>query len=230
MDRNLVEDAADGVTMFFQILGILFVNIVSFPLFIALLFPLCAVYYRVQKHYLNTSRELQRLESISRSPIFSHFAETINGVKTIKAFGREQRFVRDNLDKIDRNMAAYYCNISANRWLGFRLEFMGIFVVTVAALFAVFSRETLGAAYAGVSILYALQVTNVVNWMVRMMSAVEIDIVSVERILSYCNLPTESSTVAQALPPAIWPKEGSVEFKHVALRYRPGNDPFRWIM
>jgi len=44
------------------------------------------------QYYRRTSRELQRLDSISRSPIYSYFSETLTGIDTIRAFKLDQRF------------------------------------------------------------------------------------------------------------------------------------------
>ena len=68
-----------------------------------------------QRVYVATSRQLRRIESVNRSPIYSHFLETINGVTTIRAFSQQQRFMRDNYRKVDENQVAYYLGVSANR-------------------------------------------------------------------------------------------------------------------
>jgi len=68
-----------------------------------------------QRVYVATSRQLKRIESVSRSPIYSHFLETINGTSTIRAYSQQQRFIRDNYHKTDENQVAYYSTISSNR-------------------------------------------------------------------------------------------------------------------
>ena len=62
-----------------------------------------------------TSRQLKRLESVSRSPIFSHFFETINGVSTIRAFGVQRQFIDTGDAKVDENQMAAYPATMANR-------------------------------------------------------------------------------------------------------------------
>lgn len=59
---------------------------VANPPFIAFIFPLAGVYYWVQRYYLRTSRELKRLDSVSRSPIYAHFQESLGGIGTIRAY------------------------------------------------------------------------------------------------------------------------------------------------
>ena len=69
-----------------------------------------------QRVYVATSRQLKRIESVSRSPIYSHYLETINGASTIRAYSQKQRFIQDNFYRTDENQVAYYSTISSNRW------------------------------------------------------------------------------------------------------------------
>ena len=88
---------------------------VSTPAFIALIIPLALVYYWVQRYYLRTSRELKRLDSVSRSPIYAHFQESLGGITTIRAYRQEDRFALENEWRVDANLRAYFPSINANR-------------------------------------------------------------------------------------------------------------------
>ncbi|KDO34469.1 hypothetical protein SPRG_00533 [Saprolegnia parasitica CBS 223.65] len=201
------------------------------PYFTLVLLPLGALYYVSQRYFVKTSRELQRLDSISRSPVYALFTETLEGIATIRAFGAETQFAARNEDLLDRNQRAYFLNFSANCWLALRLEFAGTVVATSAALFAVCGHQADNsvafAGLAGVSLSYAFSVTQSLNWSVRMISSIQTQMVSVERIHNYCVLDTEAdlyapTTVQAKLQASAWPSDGQVTFDSVDLRYRPG--------
>ena len=118
--------------------------IFALPWFIAVIVPLAVVYYLVQKIYVAVARQVKRMESVTRSPIYSHFGETLTGATTIRASDRTQDFVEENETRIDRNQLCYYPSYVANRWLSVRLECLGNIIIMAAALLAVFSRGTIG--------------------------------------------------------------------------------------
>ncbi|XP_066291274.1 multidrug resistance-associated protein 1-like isoform X10 [Branchiostoma lanceolatum] len=197
----------------------------STPLILVAVVPSVLLYLFIQRFYVATSRQLKRIESISRSPIYSHFGETVQGTSTIRAYDREQQFFFQNQAKVDENQVAYYPMIVSNRWLALRLEFVGNCIVLFAALFAVIGRETLSPGIVGLSITYALQITQTLNWMVRMTSELETNIVAVERIKEYAETETEADWVVDDnRPPDNWPSEGKVNFNSYQTRYREGLD------
>ncbi|KAA0725432.1 Canalicular multispecific organic anion transporter 2 ATP-binding cassette sub-family C member 3 [Triplophysa tibetana] len=176
---------------FFASLSTMIVIICSTPIFALVIGPLACIYIFVQRFYVATSRQLKRLESVSRSPIYSHFSETITGTSVIRAYGRNGPFVLMCNMKVDDNQKSYFPGIVSNRWLGVRVEFIGNCIVLFAALFAVIGKEKLNPGLVGLSVSYALQVTMSLNWMVRMTSDLESNIVAVERVKEYSETPTE---------------------------------------
>ncbi len=93
---------------------------VSTPIFLAAIVPLAFVYYFVQRYYVATSRQLKRIESVTRSPIYAHFSETLSGVSSVRAYGREQQFVDESMRILDTNQTTVYPSFCANRWLALR--------------------------------------------------------------------------------------------------------------
>lgn len=201
---------------------------VSTPAFIALIVPLALAYYYIQRYYLRTSRELKRLDSVSRSPIYAHFQESLGGISTIRAYRQQSRFELENEWRVDANLRAYFPSISANRWLAVRLEFIGAIVILSAAGFAIISvanKSGIDPGMVGLAMSYALQITTSLNWIVRQTVEVETNIVSVERVLEYAALPSEApEIIPNRRPPVAWPAKGEVDFVNYSTRYRDGLD------
>eukprot|EP00095_Tigriopus_kingsejongensis_P005995 snap_masked-scaffold1233_size54137-processed-gene-0.8 protein:Tk05995 transcript:snap_masked-scaffold1233_size54137-processed-gene-0.8-mRNA-1 annotation:"multidrug resistance-associated protein 14" len=205
----------------------MFIICISTPMFIAVIVPLGIVFFFIQRFYIATSRQLKRLESVSKSPIFSHFSETVSGVTSIRAFQQQDRFIRESEERVVTNVKCYYLKESSNRWLGVRVEMIGNLVVLFAALFVVIQRGSLSPGLAGLSIAYALNIMDSLNWMIRMVCELETNFVALERILEYTHNPPEApwyvNETDDELPPS-WPGEGELTFQSYACRYRPGLD------
>uniref|UniRef100_A0A3B5KTS4 ATP-binding cassette, sub-family C (CFTR/MRP), member 3 n=1 Tax=Xiphophorus couchianus TaxID=32473 RepID=A0A3B5KTS4_9TELE len=229
-DIYVIDEALPSTVLmflgtFFVSLSTMIVIVSSTPIFAVVIAPLAFIYVLVQRFYVATSRQLKRLESVSRSPIYSHFSETITGASVIRAYDRHAAFVLMSDVKVDENQKSYYPGIVSNRWLGVRIEFIGNCIVLFAAVFAVMGKDTLSPGLVGLSVSYALQVTMSLNWMVRMTSDLENNIVAVERVKEYSETKTEAPwEVEDKKPPAEWPTQGNVEFNEYSVRYREGLD------
>lgn len=210
-----------------KVLFTIFVICFSTWQFIFIVAPLGVLYVYYQQYFLRTTRELRRLDSVSRSPIFANFQESLNGVSIIRAYGQEDRFRHLNMGRIDKNMRAYHPAINSNRWLAVRLEFLGSIIILGSSGLAILSLKSgsISAGMVGLSVSYALQVTQSLNWIVRMTVEVEANIVSVERVLEYSRLTPEAPEIIEDYrPPTSWPAEGEVIFKDYSTRYRPELD------
>ncbi|KAA0160384.1 hypothetical protein FNF28_05463 [Cafeteria roenbergensis] len=233
VDETLMPTLASLLLQVFSVVGTIAVIASATPLFLTLLLPLSLVYAYTQRYYVSTSRELQRLNSASRSPIFAQFSEALSGAVTIRAYADQPRFRRLSDALVDTNQSAYFAGVSANRWLAVRLELVGALITTGAALFAVLARDSVDPSVAGLSISYALSITQTLNWTVRMMSDAETQIVAVERIEEYAELETEprddgkdAESIRQRLEAesrlATWPSRGAVTLRDLRLSYRKG--------
>ena len=208
-----------------QVISTLFVICYSFPTFLIIIIPLAIIYCLIQKIFIVTTRQLKRLESTTRSPIYSNFGETLSGISTIRAYDCVDRFVRYSDMLIDRNQSCSYPNIIANRWLSIRLEFFGNLITASAALFSVYYKGLIGAEVAGLTISYSLNITQTLSWFVRMTSDLETHIVSVERILEYMRGAQEDKWIkGNHRPPPEWPGKGSISIENYSTRYRNDTD------
>jgi ATP-binding cassette subfamily C (CFTR/MRP) protein 1 len=215
VDAQLPENFQYFFYCAFRIVAACCVISIVTPWFLLAIPFLAAIYVFIRNYYVATARELRRLDSVSRSPIFAHFTETLQGVSTLRAFGRQHEFIIENRNRIDANTRgmldsgkttlsllpcqssdwgfvcllpfplkkkASYLIVAANRWLATRIEAIGAVLVLVAALAAIFSRDTLAASAAGLSLSYCLQVTELLNFMVRMSA----DLVRFFFLLFFC--------------------------------------------
>ncbi|XP_076374474.1 multidrug-Resistance like Protein 1 isoform X2 [Megalopta genalis] len=225
LDTSLPQQISDSIYCLFEVIATLVVISFSTPIFVAVIIPIGVIYYFVQRLYVASSRQLKRLESVSRSPIYSHFSESVSGAQIIRAFGVQDRFILESENRVDFNQICYYPSIIANRWLAVRLEMVGNLIIFFSALFAVLSRDTMEPGMVGLSVGYALQVTQTLNWLVRMTSDVETNIVAVERIKEYTETPQEAPWKnPNHVLSNDWPMQGRVDFKDYKVRYRQGLD------
>ncbi|KAF8934648.1 hypothetical protein BGZ52_003729 [Haplosporangium bisporale] len=210
----------------FQVIGVLVVVNLSTPSFVIVTVPFGFIYIWLQRYFLATSREIRRLDSVSRSPVFAHFQETLGGITTIRVYRQQDRFILGNEHRLDQNLRAFYPSIASNRWLAFRLEVLGSTIIFGSAFLSVVSLArglVVNPGLVGLSLSYALNITQTMNWMVRQYSEIESNIVSVERLLEYVDLPQEAPEIlANHRPPQYWPAQGRVDFVNYETRYRPG--------
>lgn len=231
LDEQLPATWASFASNLFTVAGVILLIAFVTPWFTLAVVPIAAVYLYTQRYYVTTSRELQRLDSLSKSPLFSHIGTTVNGLSTLRAFAVLPRFQAQAAALLEANQRAYFCNLAANRWLAVRVESVGAMLVSGAALVAVLGRQSGGPSFpalAGLSVSAALSVTQTLNWLVRMSSDLETQMVSVERVNEYIALPREPDepgaddepAVTPVTPPPDWPAHGAITIRDLRAKYR----------
>uniref|UniRef100_A0A669QEC3 ATP binding cassette subfamily C member 2 n=1 Tax=Phasianus colchicus TaxID=9054 RepID=A0A669QEC3_PHACC len=217
VDETIPMSFRSWLNCFMGIISTLLMIALATPFFLVVIVPLGIFYYFVLRFYISTSRQLRRLDSVTRSPIYSHFGETVSGLSVIRAYGHQQRFLQQNEKTMDINQKTVHSWIVSNRWLAIRLEFVGSLVVFFSALLAVISKNSLEGGIVGLSVSSALNVTQTLNWLVRVSSELETNIVAVERVHEY----TKAPWVTDKRPPHGWPSKGEIQFVDYKVRYRP---------
>ncbi|KAJ3181536.1 hypothetical protein HDU85_003477 [Gaertneriomyces sp. JEL0708] len=191
------------------------------PFFLVAMMPISLIYKAIAARYLNVSRELKRLESISRSPIFNQFSETLAGVTTIRAFHAENRFSAQQRDNVDANHRAYFLLWASNRWLCLRTDLIGS-VVMLGCGIGLIVRDV-EPGWAGLSLAYALGLSEALLWVIRMHAELEMGMNSVERVLEYTNVESEPPRyIEDHRPPSSWPSHGHVKARNLSIAYAPG--------
>ncbi|XP_050370619.1 ABC transporter C family member 12-like [Argentina anserina] len=193
--------------------------------------PLLILFYAAYLFYQSTSREVKRLDSITRSPVYAQFGEALNGLSSIRAYKAYDRMANISGRSMDNNIRFTLVNISSNRWLTIRLETLGGIMIWVIATFAVMQNgraenQVQFASTMGLLLTYTLNITSLLSGVLRQASRAENSLNAVERVGTYIELPSEAPAVIESnRPPHGWPSSGSIKFEDVVLRYRPGLPP-----
>ncbi|KAL3100076.1 hypothetical protein niasHT_022904 [Heterodera trifolii] len=211
-----------------MVLQVMLTIAISTPLFVLIDIPISAIYILILVFFIPTSRQLQRLTSLSRSPLYNIFAETINGTTSIRAFGVSQAFFDKFCAKLDEQVGFKYFSLMINRWLSIRLELIGNFVILASSSLAVLSRQwgIATAGLIGLSVSRSLDITFMLAFLVRNANDFELSVISVERILEYMKCPQEAHWHSRPGegPPKDWPDKGEIRLQNFSCRYRPELD------
>ncbi|KAA0724210.1 ATP-binding cassette sub-family C member 8 [Triplophysa tibetana] len=193
------------------------------PVFLIVLAPLAIACYFIQKYFRVASKDLQQLEDSTQLPLLSHFSETVEGLTTIRAFRYEARFRQKLLEFSDANNMASLFLTAANRWLEVRMEYIGACIVLIAAVASITNSlfNHLSTGLVGLGLTYALMVSNYLNWMVRNLADMEVQLGAVKRIKAL--LKTEPENYEGLLSayhvPEGWPQQGEIQIQNLSVRY-----------
>ncbi|XP_057692444.1 ATP-binding cassette sub-family C member 8 [Corythoichthys intestinalis] len=193
------------------------------PVFLVALLPLAVTCYFIQKYFRVASRDLQQLEDSTQLPLLSHFSETVEGLTTIRALRYEPRFRQRLLQFTDANNIASLFLTAANRWLEVRMEYIGTCVVLVAAVASISNSlyDQLSPGLVGLGLTYALMVSNYLNWMVRNLADMEVQLGSVKRINGLLKTEPENyeGLLSPSQVPEGWPRHGEIQIQNLSVRY-----------
>ncbi|CAN8003757.1 unnamed protein product, partial [Ixodes hexagonus] len=208
-----------------DVIGVGVLITIYVPLFMLAILPSALLYLVIQKTYVRTSRQLQRLESVSRSPVYNCVSETVPGVQTIRAYGVQRPFEGLSDALLERWVACSFYLMCADRWLTLRLNLLSTAITLFTAVLVVRGRETIGPAAAGLTLLYALKVRRCSLWRVLLNAP----LVNHRDPSMHCKR-TQTLTMSQApwrvtpAPSPDWPSRGAVRFVGFSTRYRPELD------
>nr|XP_034300528.1 multidrug resistance-associated protein 4-like [Crassostrea gigas] len=196
------------------------------PFLLLPLTPLVLVIYLIRWFSLPTTRNMKRLEAMTKSPIFSHISDTLVGLQSIRALGMTRKFLQDFDRFQDRHTSAFFLYLSANRWYSLRsLLFLDIYFILVILLSLVL-RDMIGLSGGlfGMALNYLLTMADPFEGMMRLSAVLNTHITSVERIMSFTRLEQEASKVSDFPPPSSWPQNGEIKLVNVGLRYSSDTD------
>uniref|UniRef100_A0A8D3C943 ATP-binding cassette, sub-family C (CFTR/MRP), member 9 n=1 Tax=Scophthalmus maximus TaxID=52904 RepID=A0A8D3C943_SCOMX len=194
------------------------------PIFLIALIPLGIAFYFIQKYFRVASKDLQDLDDSTQLPLLCHFSETAEGLTTIRAFRHEARFKQRMLELTDTNNTAYLFLSAANRWLEVRTDYLGAVIVLAAAGASIWSLEySLRSGMVGLGLTYALTVTNYLNWVVRNLADLEVQMSAVKKVNSFLSTESENyeGSMDASQVPENWPQDGEIKIQDLCVRYDP---------
>ena len=230
LDESLPLVLIEAIQCLLMTLGSIVIIGISNPWVLLILIPLFPAVLWLRRFYLRSSRELKRLESITRSPIYALLSSSLDGLTSIRAFDVQDDFLNMFMERIDTNSRAYFILFASGRWFGLRLDLMTSLITLVTAILAVALRNQMDPSSAALSISYCITLTGLFQWGIRQLAEAENFMTSAERIHEYGQLESENhqnSNKSDILiqPADDWPSRGIIEFKDYTFRYRPELDP-----
>ncbi|XP_029175572.1 multidrug resistance-associated protein 7 [Nylanderia fulva] len=225
-DTYTIDDSLPFITNIllahvFGLVAIIIVTAYGLPWIFLVLAPLIPIYHWIQNHYRLTSREIKRLSSITLSPLYAHFSETLSGLTSIRAFRSVPRFKQENELLLEASQKTQFASVAISQWLALRLQFIGVALLAGVSIMAVLQHQynIADPGLIGLAITYALSVTGLLTGVVNSFTETEREMIAMERVKQYLDhVPTENTMGTN--PPYAWPSQGVVEFKEVVLKYR----------
>ncbi|TYI03203.1 hypothetical protein ES332_A11G320100v1 [Gossypium tomentosum] len=223
VDMNIAYQVAAFAFAVIQLLGIIAVmSQVAWQIFIIFI-PVIATCIWYQQYYISSARELSRLVGVCKAPVIQNFAETILGATTIRSFDQEKKFQDTNMVLTDSYSRPKFHVCGAMEWLCFRLDLLSSVMFAFSLFFLISIPEgIIDPAIAGLAVTYGLNLNMLLAWVVWNICSMENKIISVERILQYCSIPSEPALVVETnRPDHSWPYHGEVHIRDLQVRYAP---------
>uniref|UniRef100_A0A8C5BEN1 Cystic fibrosis transmembrane conductance regulator n=1 Tax=Gadus morhua TaxID=8049 RepID=A0A8C5BEN1_GADMO len=219
MDVLLPITFVDACQVLLLTIGVIVVSAMVVPWILILVVPLLIIFLFLRRYFLQTSRDIKRLEGTTRSPVFSHLSSSLHGLWTIRAFRAEQRFQNVFDAHQDLHSVTWYLFLTSSRWFALRLDLLCAVFVIILIYACVLLRDNLGAGDVGLALSYAITLMGMFQWGVRQSAEVENLMTSVERVMEYTELESEAPWETEKRPPLDWPSQGLVTFDGVNFSY-----------
>lgn len=224
IDVMLSQQLKWFMMMSVRVLGVVVLICMAAPIFAVAIVPFVIIYGVLRELYRRTAVNVQRIESVLRSPVYSHLGETLQGAATLKAFRRKYTWINVANTLIGLNNRALLAVEATQIWLTMRLEFLGALIVFITAVAIIGSDAEPGMA--GLALSYSLSLVSNLQMTVTASSQVEAKMNAVERVIEYAEIPNEKKLdEGSSSPPPEWPNAGAIRFDNVTLRYRENLEP-----
>ncbi|WKY15512.1 hypothetical protein Q1695_000749 [Nippostrongylus brasiliensis] len=200
-------------------LGIVFVILLLNPIVFLPTLPLLVVFFLLRIVYLASSRDVKRLEATTRSPLYSHISAFMNGLYTVRAYGKQSEVLQEYHRAQNINTAAFGLTLSTSRWFAVCIDWLVALFVSVVAFCTVMTPAIMSSGEVALMLVYAVQLTGFFSWIMRQSAELQNGMVSVERIVQYNELESEHDTGPTEEPPKSWPTEGHITVTKMSMKY-----------
>ncbi|PYH42937.1 P-loop containing nucleoside triphosphate hydrolase protein [Aspergillus saccharolyticus JOP 1030-1] len=209
-------------TQILNVCGVIVAGVLVSPFVLILAAVLLTICLRLALRFLSGAREVKRLESTAKSPIFEHFGSSLAGLVTIRAFGKSSIYTGMIYERMNAHAQALWAMLLFNRWLSFRMNLVGALFATLTATLIV-SMPSISASLAGFALSFALLFNTAISMALRSYTDVELSMNATERVIEYSNIELENQGGID--PPAAWPTEGRLEVQDLVVGYAPDLPP-----
>ncbi|XP_019631605.1 PREDICTED: multidrug resistance-associated protein 4-like [Branchiostoma belcheri] len=219
MDELLPQAFFDYLQLILVVTSALLVSAVVNPWVLIPTVPITAAFFLTRHYYLQTSRDVKRLEATARSPVFSHVSTTLSGLATLRVMKMQDSFLKQFHECLDHHSSGWFLFISCARWFQIRLDWLCAAFVATVAFGAVLASDSVSGGLVGLSLTQAIMLMGVFQWVVKQSAEVENQMTSVERVVSYTHLEKEPPRILHPRPPSDWPSRGRIHLNNVTMRY-----------
>lgn len=222
LDTNLSFNIQFATQNLLVMLSSIVIISVATPIYLIVAAVSGLVYYKLIGYYMNSSREIKRLEANTRSPLISHISETINGVYVIRAFNKSGKFIAKYFMRQKALMVCIVNQNITNRWINIVTDLFTIVTIAAAGYFGVLKVVQSSNNLVGLALVWSLQISSIMSFTLRLLADTESCMNSVVRLYEYIdNNPSEADFEEPKPREETWPRNGNYNIERASFRYRP---------
>uniref|UniRef100_A0A8C2NXL5 ATP-binding cassette, sub-family C (CFTR/MRP), member 4 n=1 Tax=Capra hircus TaxID=9925 RepID=A0A8C2NXL5_CAPHI len=219
MDDLLPLTFQDLIQTFLIVIGMVIVMVAMIPWTAIPLALLGIIFFLLQLYFLNTSGNVKGLECAKQSPVFSHLASSLQGLRTIRAYKAEQKFQKLFEKCQDLHSESWFMLLTMSQCFAMCLDVVCAILVIVVAFGALILQESWTPGQIGLVLSLTLTLMRMFQWCVRQSTEVENMMMSAERVIEYTELEKEGPWELDFRPPVYWPDNGIIAFNNVNFKY-----------
>ena len=189
--------------------------------------------YLLLRYFINSGRDLNRLNGTSRSPVVSLFSETILGITTIRTFKKESPSKEKFYRRLDDHFGVMLYRHGTDNWFCMHLDLISHFYFAYVIIRAILGIKNFDAKTVGIMLEYSGEFSEQLLEVFEQSTQVEKSLISLERCDAFTHLPSENYEEEKLelknkkiydLSDKSWPNEGKVKYDNYSMKYRDNCD------